>query len=80
MAVLQAFALVTTGSTGVLDSQKQLKYLLKRGSKYTNCISLKQGLLFSRGKAANRVTKETKETTSPKIQKQAYFSIHKLQM
>ena len=77
MTVLSAFALVTTGSTGVLDSQKQLKYLLKRGSKYTNCISLKQGLLFFREKAANRVTKET---TSPKIQKQAYFSIYKLEI
>ena len=51
MTVLSAFALVTTGSTRILDSQKQLKYLLKRGSKYTNCISLKQELLFFRGKA-----------------------------
>ena len=30
---------------------KKGKYLLKQGSKYTNCILLEQGLLFTRGKA-----------------------------
>ena len=78
MAVLPAFAPVTTGyKLGFWIRRNNLNILLKRGSKYTNCISLKQGLLFFRGKAANRVTKET---TSPKIQKQAYFSIYKLQI
>ena len=31
--------------------KKKGKYLLKRGSKYTNCILLEQGLLFTRGEA-----------------------------
>ena len=46
--------------------KKKGKYLLKRGSKYTNCILLEQGLLFSRGKALLSLM-PTEETTSPKI-------------
>ena len=79
MAVLPAFAPVTTGyKLGFWIRRNNLNICLSGAKKkYTNCVSLKQGLLFFREKAANRVTKET---TCPKVQKQAYFSIYKLQM
>ena len=50
--------------------KKKANICFKRGSQYTNCILLEQGLLFIRGKALLSLMATvyiTKEATSPKI-------------